>query len=125
MIGERPKTAEELNAELYEKVSAEFEEYKNNLLAMSPEQILEHAYDYAIREDIVLALEYFDLHARQAQALLKADNVLDAVLEKWEGWKNNYMESIQEAIECKANEISRAEYLKEVRQRKARERDER
>mgnify|MGYP002519552427 CR=1 FL=1 len=122
---DKVKTAEEFNAELYEKVSAEFEEYKNNLLAMSPEQILEHAYDYAIREDIVLALEYFDLHARQAQALLKADNVLDAVLEKWEGWKNNYMESIQEAIECKANEISRAEYLKEVRQRKARERDER
>lgn len=125
MLDERSKTAEELNVELYEKVSAEFAEYKNNLLAMSPEQILEHAYDYAIREDIVLALEYFDLHARQAQALLKADNVLDAVLEKWEGWKNNYMESIQEAIECKANEISRAEYLKEVRQRKARERDER
>ena len=91
---DKVKTAEEFNAELYEKVSAEFEEYKNNLLAMSPEQILEHAYDYAIREDIVLALEYFDLHARQAQALLKADNVLDAVLEKWEGWKNNYMESI-------------------------------
>lgn len=32
MLGERPKTAEELNAELYEKVSTEFEEYKNNLL---------------------------------------------------------------------------------------------
>ena len=125
MIGERPKTAEELNAELYEKVSAEFEEYKNNLLMMSPEQMLEHAYAYAVRSDIVIALEYFDLHARQAQVLLKADNVLDAVLEKWEGWKNNYMESIQEAIECKANEISRAEYIKDVRARKACERDER
>lgn len=125
MLDERSKTAEELNVELYEKVSAEFAEYKNNLLAMSPEQILEHAYDYAIREDIVLALEYFDLHARQAQALLKADSVLSAVVEKWEGWKNNYMESIQEAIECKANEISRAEYIKDVRARKACERDER
>ena len=125
MLGERPKTAEELNEELYKKARAEFEAYKNNLLAMSPEQILEHAYDYAIREDIVLALEYFDLHARQAQALLKADSVLSAVVEKWEGWKSNYMESIQEAIESKANEMSRAEYLKEVRQRKARERDER
>ena len=125
MLGERPRTAEELNEELYKKARAEFEAHKNSLLAMSPEQILEHAYDYAIREDIVLALEYFDLHARQAQALLKADNVLDAVLEKWEGWKNNYMESIQEAIECKANEISRAEYIKDVRARKACERDER
>ena len=123
MLDERSKTVEELNAELYEKVSAELEAYKNNLLVTSPEQILAHAYDYAVREDIVLALEYFDLHARQTQALLKADNVLDAVLEKWDGWKNNYMESIQEAIECKANEISRAEYVKDVRERKARERD--
>lgn len=41
---ERLKTAEELNAELYEKVSAEFEEYKNNLLMLPPEQLLEHAY---------------------------------------------------------------------------------
>ena len=46
MLGERPKTAEELNAELYEKVSAEFEEYKNNLLMLPPEQLLEHAYAY-------------------------------------------------------------------------------
>ena len=53
MLGERPKTAEELNEELYKKARAEFEAYKNSLLAMSPEQILEHAYDYAIREDIV------------------------------------------------------------------------
>ena len=44
---ERLKTAEELNAELYEEVSAEFEEYKNNLLMMSPEEMLEHAYAYA------------------------------------------------------------------------------
>ena len=49
MLGERPKTAEELNAELYEKVSAEFEEYKNNLLMMSPEEMLEHAYANGIQ----------------------------------------------------------------------------
>ena len=73
---DKVKTAEEFNAELYEKVSAEFEEYKNNLLAMSPEQILEHAYDYAIREDIVLAfaeenksfvLEPFELNGIKAE----------------------------------------------------------
>ena len=81
---ERLKTAEELNAELYEKVSAEFEEYKNNLLMMSPEEMLEHAYAYAIRSDIVVALEYHELRARQAQALLNADNSLDEIFSKWE-----------------------------------------
>ena len=65
MLGERPRTAEELNAELYENVSTEFEEYKSNLLMMSPEQILEHA--CAIRSGIVVALEYHELHARRAR----------------------------------------------------------
>ena len=65
MLGERPKTAEELNAELYEKVSTEFEEYKNNLLMLPPEQLLEHAYAYAVRSDIVIAIECGSIHARQ------------------------------------------------------------
>ena len=125
MIGERPKTAEELNADLYEKVSAELEEYKNNLLMMSPEQMLEHAYAYAVRSDIVIAIECGSIHARQAQALLKADNTLDEIFSKWEDFEKNHMETIRAAIECKANQISREEYKKELLQRKARERDER
>ena len=125
MIGERPKTAEELNAELYEKVSAEFEEYKNNLLMMSPEQMLEHAYAYAVRSDIVIAIECGSIHARQAQSLLKADNTLDEIFGKWEDFEKNPMETIRAASECKANQISREEYKKELQERKARERDER
>ena len=125
MIGERPKTAEELNAELYEKVSAEFEEYKNNLLMMSPEQMLERAYAYAVRSDIVIAIECGSIHARQAQALLKSDNALDEIFGKWEDFEKNHMDTIRAAIECKANQISREEYKKELQERRARERDER
>lgn len=104
---ERLKTAEELNAELYEKVSAEFEEYKNNLLMMSPEEMLEHAYAYAIRSDIVVALEYHELRARQAQALLNADNSLDEIFSKWENLETKHMECVRDAIECQANALSR------------------
>ena len=125
MIGERPKTTEELNAELYEKVSAEFEEYKNNLLMMSPEQMLEHAYAYAVRSDIVIAIECGSIHARQAQALLKSDNALDDIFSKWENIETKHMECVRDAIECQANALSREEFKKEVQQRKARERDER
>ena len=38
---------EALSRKLYEKVSAEMEAYENELLAMPPEEILEHAYAYA------------------------------------------------------------------------------
>ena len=116
MIGERPKTAEELNAELYEKVSAEFEEYKNNLLMMSPEEMLEHAYAYAIRSDIVVAREYHELRARQAQALLNADNSLDEIFSKWENLETKHMECVRDAIECHANALSREEFKKEVQE---------
>lgn len=91
MLGERPKTAEELNAELYEKVSTEFEEYKNNLLMLPPEQLLEHAYAYAVRSDIVIAIECGSIHARQAQALLKSENALDEIFGKWEDFEKNHI----------------------------------
>lgn len=37
-------TNEELNAKLYEKMFAEQEKYREKLLTMQPEEILEHAY---------------------------------------------------------------------------------
>ena len=116
MIGERPKTAEELNAELYEKVSAEFEEYKNNLLMLPPEQLLEHAYAYAVRSDIVIAIECGSIHARQAQSLLKSENAIDEIFGKWEDFEKNHMDTVRRAIECKAKEISREEFKKEKRE---------
>ena len=112
MLDERPKTAEELNAELYEKVSTEFDEYKNNLLMLPPEQLLEHAYAYVVRSDIVIAIECGNIHARQAQALLKSDNVLDEIFGKWKDFEKNHMDTVRMAIECKANESSREEFKK-------------
>lgn len=119
----RMKTAEELNLEVYNKVLSEFEEYKAKLLSMNSEDILKHALDYAVREEIVLALEYNELRARQAQALLKVENTLNEIFEKWERFENNRLDCVKTAIECKANEISRQEYIRGIRERKARERD--
>ena len=70
---------EALNRKLYEKVSAEMEAYENELLAMPPEEILEHAYAYATKQDIVLALEEYDLSEKQVRALLQCDNALGAI----------------------------------------------
>ena len=76
---------EALNRKLYEKVSAEMEAYENELLAMPPEEILEHAYAYATKQDIVLALEEHDLSEKQARALLRCDNALETIFDRWEG----------------------------------------
>ena len=116
MTSYQVKTTGELNEELYRKLSKELEEYRKELLSQTPDEILKQAYDYAIRQDIVLSLEYHDVNAKQAQVLLRTDNALDAIFTKWENLETDH---IQNAVECAANEISRREDIAEQRKRKA------
>ncbi len=62
--------AEQLDQDLYDKMAAEQERFKHVLLGMSPEEVLTHAYEYAMREDILAEMEELDLPADQAAALL-------------------------------------------------------
>lgn len=39
------------SAELYEKMRAEQEQYRNHLLNQRPEEILNHTWEYTMRED--------------------------------------------------------------------------
>lgn len=107
---------EALNRKLYEKVSAEMEAYENELLAMPPEEILEHAYAYATKQDIVLALEEYDLSGKQAQALLRCDNALGAIFDRWEHTEMAYMDTIRDIISCTANEKLRTAFKEKLRQ---------
>lgn len=50
-------TNEEWNTKLYEKMFASQDRYRTWLVSQPPEEILNHCYEYTIREDIVLALE--------------------------------------------------------------------
>ena len=59
-------TNEELNTALYQKVFAEQEKFRGWLLSQPPDEILNHCYEYTVREDIVLALEEFDLSNKQS-----------------------------------------------------------
>lgn len=65
-------TNEELNTALYEKMFAEQESYRAWLLSQTPEEILNNTYEYTVREDILMSLEYHDLPDGQARALLKS-----------------------------------------------------
>ena len=60
-------TNEELNTALYKKVFAEQEKYREWLLSQPPNEILNHCYEYTVREDIVLALEEYDLSDKQCK----------------------------------------------------------
>ena len=44
----------DLNTALYEKMAAEQDKYRGWLKSQPPEEVLNHAYEYTIREDIVM-----------------------------------------------------------------------
>lgn len=48
-------------------------------MSQTPEAVLNHAYEYTFREDILLSMEYNDLSPRQAKALLKSPTPLEDV----------------------------------------------
>lgn len=98
-------TNEELNTALYQKMFDEQEAYRSELLSMSPEQILEHAYAYTVREDILLSMEYHNLEDNQAKALLKSKHPLEDIFSKWENHETGYMEEIRDMIESHANSL--------------------
>ena len=62
----------DLNTALYEKMAAEQDKYRDWLKSQPPEEILNHTYEYTIREDIVMAMEelavsytHLDVYKRQ------------------------------------------------------------
>ena len=100
-----------LNTQLYQKMFAEQEQFKAELIQLPPGEILKQAYEYVCREDILLSLEYNDLSPRQAKALLKSPTPLADVFKKWDSWDDNRMENIWNAVEARANEVVRADFI--------------
>lgn len=97
--------AEHLNKALYEKMSAEQERYRHGLLGQTPEEVLNHAYEYAIREDILVEMETLDLTAEQAAALLTSASPLADVYQAWGTVETHHMEDIRDVIEGQADSM--------------------
>ena len=85
----------------------EQEHYRQHLLSLPPEEILNSAYEYTTREDILLSLEYNDLTDKQCQALLKSPCPLSDVFRVWELWS---------VVENRANTVIQAEKAKPHRE---------
>ena len=98
-------TQEQLNTALYKKMFAEQEKYKAWLLSQPPESILDHAYEYTCREDILLSLEDNSLTSAQAKALLKSPCPLADVFKDWEKRETGHMDEIWETVEARADTV--------------------
>ena len=97
----------DLNTALYEKMAAEQDKYRDWLKSQPPEEVLNHAYEYTVREDIVMAMEELVLTDTQAQALLESPSPLEDVYRYFDKLETGYMDVIRDSIESRANEVCR------------------
>ena len=98
-------TNEERNTALYQKMFAEQEKFRDWLKGQPPEEILNHAYEYTVREDILMSLEYHDLSDAQADVLMKSPSPLADVFQDFEKRETDHMETIWDCLESRADMI--------------------
>lgn len=110
-------TNEELNTRLYEKMFAEQEQFRDWLLSQPAAEILNHAYEYTVREDILMSLEYHDLEDSQARALLKSGKPLKQIFERWENKETSHMENIWDTVQEQAKAAEAKQKAKAQKER--------
>ena len=99
----------DLNTALYEKMAAEQDKFRDWLKSQPPEEVLNHAYEYTIREDIVMAIEELELTDTQAQALLESSLPLADVYRYFEKLETGHMDVIRDSIENRADDACKAQ----------------
>lgn len=105
-------TLEQLNTALYEKMYAEQQEFVESLKNSTPEIVIQNAYEFVIREDILLSLEENDLDVKQCKALLREKHPLNKLFLAWEKHEGDHMNEIRNCIENKANELIKLAKIK-------------
>lgn len=101
---------------LYKKMCEEQKEYHKYLITQPAEEILHHAYEYSMREDILFAMEDINLENDKIKALLESENPLADIYINYAKMETDHMESIRYSIESyahKAGERSLKEQLNE------------
>lgn len=95
----------DLNTALYEKMVSEQDKYRNWLKDQPAAEVLNHAYEYTVREDIVMAMEDMELNVAQVQALLETPTPLADVYRYFEKLETDYMDVIRDSIINRADDV--------------------
>lgn len=99
----------ELLNKLYQRMATEQEQYRKWLLGQPPGEILNHAAQYTVREDIVVLMEELELTDAQTKALLKSKTPLADVYKEWAKTETHHMDDVRDVIEARADAVIRAE----------------
>ena len=104
------------NAHLYEKMKAAQDKYRDWLVRQEPSGILEHTYEYTIREDIVMCMEELELEPEKAKALLRSPCPLSDVYKEFQDRETEYMDTIRDSIETEADKSLQRQEKKQHRE---------
>ena len=96
-------------SQLYDKMAAEQAKYRGWLLEQPPEEIVRHAYEYAMREDILMAMGEMELQPEQAEVLLASASPLHDVYQVFSKMETPHMDTIRECIETQADALPLAQ----------------
>lgn len=108
----------ELNSELYKKMSAEQDKFRGWLLEQPPADILDHAVEYAVREDILMEMEALELPDDQARALLASPDAMSDIYRTFSKMADTgHMDVVRECIEDRAATLSMEQAVQEEVQR--------
>lgn len=94
-------TNEEASDKLYKKMAAEQASFREWLMTRPPEEILSHAHEYSLREDILSFFRDDDLECLEAKALLRKRSPLADIYREWEKDTSRHMGNILDTmIDC-------------------------
>ena len=105
----------ELSSKLYEKVSAEQDKFRAWLMDQPPADILNHAVEYAVREDILMEIEALELPDDQARALLASPDTMADIYRTFSKMADTgHMDVVRESIEDRAATLSMEQAVQEA-----------
>lgn len=96
---------EKLHAELFEKMQEEQRVFVEDLKTKKPDEILNRAYEYLMREDFLDEMENINLNERQVRAMLASATPLADLYRKWTETEDPHKEDIK----CTINNYSAEE----------------
>lgn len=100
-------TIEKIYSQLYERMLAEQEKYHEWLLTQSPEEVLNHCYEYAMREDILMVFENSEIDEKHAEVLFEKNVTLADIYDDFIDLETDHMQNIRDTIGDRADKIIR------------------
>lgn len=105
----------ELSSKLYEKASAEQDKFRAWLMDQPPADILNHAVEYAVREDILMEIGALELPDDQARALLASPDTMVDIYKTFSKMADTgHMDVVRESIEDRAATLSMEQAVQEA-----------